>query len=375
MTGRAPALAMLAAGVNATAVLVSLPVLAAGMAAQAGGGERAIGLLASADMAGSAVASLAVLPLIARANWRALALAAMFVVVAGNAFAAAAQGLGPLVAARLFTGAGSGVVVALTFVGLCHSANPDRYFGIYVFAQLLLQAALMWAFPIAIAASGMWLVYAVLAAGSAASTLLLPLFPRDAAHAGIAAPALAPPPASRRAGSMGLAAQAAYFVAAGAAWAYLEPIGGYFGLDAAAVGRTLSVAAIAGMAGALLVIALAARLARRHGLACGTLASVVAVALLSGDGPSLQFVAAAALFTLAWNFTFPWQMGLLAQFDHSGGIAVASLVVQLFALAAGPLLAAAVLPGTGYAGILWGAAMLFVVSVVLFAAAGRRSAT
>lgn len=373
MTGRAPALAMLAAGVNATAVLVSLPVLAAGMAAQAGGGERAIGLLASADMAGSAIASLAVLPFIARANWRPLALAAMLAVVAGNALSAAAEGLWALVAMRMFTGAGSGIVVALTFVGLCHSANPDRYFGIYVFAQLLLQAALMWAFPGAIADTGIWLVYAALAGGTAISALLVPYFPRDAADAGIAAAAMQPPPQARRAGATGLAAQAAYFVAAGAAWSYLEPIGGKFGLDAAAVGRTLSGSAIAGMAGALLVIALASRLGRQHGLAAGTLASIAAVALLAGAGPPLQFVAAAALFTLAWNFTFPWQMGLLAQSDQSGGIAIASLVVQLFALAAGPLLAAAALPVAGHAGILWGGAALFLASIVLFHLAARRS--
>lgn len=372
MTGRAPALAMLAAGVNATAVLVSLPVLAAGMAAQAGGGERAIGVLASADLAGSAVASLAVLSFIARVNWRALALVAMLGVVAGNAWSAVAGGLAPLAAARVLTGAGSGLVVALTFVGLCHSANPDRYFGLYVLAQLLLQALLMWMFPIAIDASGMWLVYAVLAAGSAASALLVPYFPRTAADAGIAA-AAERAPGTGRSGLTGLAAQAVYFIAAGAAWSYLEPIGAGFGLDAPAVGRTLSGSAIAGIAGSLLVIALAARLARGKGLVAGTLASAAAVVLLAGTGPAPQFVAAAALFTLAWNFTFPWQMGLLAQFDHSGGIAIASLVVQLFALAAGPLLAAAVLPWSGYRGILFGGAGLFLVSLVLFARATRRS--
>jgi len=373
MTGRAPALAMLAAGVNATSVLVSLPVLAAGMAAQAGGGERAIGILASADMAGSALASLAVLPFIARAHWRALALIAMFVVVAGNAWSAMAQGLTPLAAARVVTGAGSGIVVALTFVGLCHSASPDRYFGLYVFAQLLLQALLMWAFPIAVAASGMWLVYAVLAAGTAASALLVPCFPRTAADAGLTS-AAEKSPLTARSGFTGLAAQAAYFIAAGAAWSYLEPIGANFGLNTPAVGRTLSAAAFAGIVGALLVIALAARLVRVKGLAAGTFASVAAVVLLCGSGPAAQFVAAAALFTFAWNFTFPWQMGLLAQFDHSGGIAIASLVVQLFALAAGPLLAAAALPWSGYGGILLGGAALFLASLVLFATAARQGA-
>jgi predicted MFS family arabinose efflux permease len=373
MTGRTPALAMLAAGVNATAVLVSLPVLAAGMAAQAGGGERAIGVLASADMAGSAVASLAVLPFIARVNWRTLALVAMLVVIAGNAWSAVAGGFASLAAARALTGAGSGLVVALTFAGLCHSANPDRYFGLYVLAQLLLQALLMWMFPIAIDASGMWLVYAVLAAGSAASTLLVPYFPRTAADAGIAT-ATGRPPGTSRAGVTGLAGQAVYFIAAGAAWSYLEPIGTGFGLDAPAVGRTLSAAAFAGITGALLVITLAAWLVRWQGLVAGTLASAAAAVLLSLEGPPVQFVGAAALFTLAWNFTFPWQMGLLAQFDHSGGIAVASLVVQLFALAAGPLLAAAILPVAGYAGILWSGAGLFLASLALFAVASRRGA-
>ncbi len=376
MNERAPAFAMLGAGVISTAVLVSLPVLAAGMATQVGGGDRALGILASADMAGSALASLAVLPFIGRIKWRLLAWGAMLAVVIGNALSAQASVLWTLAAARAFTGCGSGAIVALTFVGLCHSGDPDRHFGIYVLAQLVLQVALMWEFPVAIAAGGMWVVYAVLAGLTAASAILVRYFPRDADHAGIAA-APAHASATRRmrlAGTIGLVALAAYFTAAGAVWSYLEPIGAEFGLDTAAVGRTLAGAAFAGMAGSLLVVVLAARFGRQACLAAGTIATIAAVLLLADGGATARFTVAAALFTFAWNFTFPYQMGMLAQFDRSGEIAVTSLVIQLFALAAGPLLVAAAYPGAGHAIILLTGAAGFLASFGLFAAGARLAA-
>lgn len=373
MIGRSQSLAMLGAGVVATSVLVSLPVLAAGMAAQVGGGERAIGVLAAADMAGSALASLIALPFIGRMNWRPAALGAIAIVVLGNAFSTLAGSVWVLAAARVLTGAGSGLVVALAFVGLCHSTNPDRYFGIYVFAQLGLQAALMWAFPLALATAGMWPIYATLAGLPAASAVLVRLFPENAADAG----ALTRGPDARsaavpaRAGTFGLVGLAAYFVAAGAIWSYLEPIGGDFGLDTAEVGTALAAAAFAGMAGSLLVVVLATRFGRLSCLGVGTAVGILALLLLLGGGHETRYRAGVGLFTLAWNFAFPYQMGLLSQLDRTGGIAISSLVIQLLALALGPLLAAAIVSGAGHATILWTGAALLFASFACFAAGAR----
>ena len=370
-------LALLFAGVSSTLVLVSMPVFVGAMASTFGWGEREVGWLASADMTGSALASLCTIPLIGRMRWRTAGALAVAVMVAGNVLSTFATTFPALLGARALAGAGAGIMLSITYVGLCRSENPDRYFGLYVFIQLGLQVLALSGFPPLLQAYGLNAIFLLLAGVAAALIVLVPLFPRTlppniAAGAADAEPS---PTASRARLSFGamvaLFAQALYFLAPGATWAYLERIGQTFSLSLSQIGLALGASTFAGIAGALLVVLLGARAPRVASMLIGTILSIASVSLLMEGSGLAQFFIAAALFNFAWNATFPYQMGVLASLDRTGAVAILSLLTQLGGLAGGPLLASMLHPERGYGTILWACIGCYVVSLGLFRASAR----
>jgi predicted MFS family arabinose efflux permease len=373
--GARAALALLIAGVSSTLVLVSLPVFVGAMANAFGAGEREVGWLAAADMAGSAVASLGIIPLLGRVRWRRAAALGVAAMIAGNALSMLATTLPAVLGARLLAGAGGGIMLSLSFVGLCRSTSPDRYFAIYVFAQLTLQVLALAGFPPLLAALGLDAIFGLLAAVAAATLALVPLFPRGLHESSSTAPGpsaggigLAKPTS---AAALALAAQAVYFVAPGAAWGYFERIGNSFGLTLAQVGTALGLSTFAGMAGALLVVLVGARMPRWPAMLAGSGISMLALVLLLEGNGLPRFLVAAALFNFAWNATFPYQMGVLAALDRDGSVAVLSLLMQVGGLALGPMLGSMLRPEEGYALLLYGCIGCYAASLGLFRIAGR----
>ena len=371
-------LALICAGVVATIVLVTMPVFVAGIVSSIGLGDKAVGWLASADMAGGAIACILVLPIIAGLKWHRVARIAIVCAVAGNLLSVLADSLATMMLIRVLTGFANGLLLAMVFVGLCHSCHPDRYFGIYVFAQLTLQVVLLAIFPGLISSFGMTGIFLFLAGASAMSMLLVSRFPETIRHRSTEVPLTTAITGKRITlpggwAVVALLAQALYFLAPAAIWGYLEPIGGAFALDIGQVGHALSVASIAGIAGAAAVVVLGTRFDRLRSMGVGVLISLGGVPIwLYGTGFGWYLVAA-ILFSFAWNFTFPYQMGVLARFDQSGDVALTSLIVQLGGLAFGPMLASFLVTADGYNGILWASTVCYVASLFMFAAANHRS--
>lgn len=366
-------LALLVAGVLSTLVLLGLPILVGGMAAEFGWGDAERGWLASADMAGSALASLLILRRISRFDWHRAARIALTVAAAANLASSLGGDLWTLVAIRFIAGLGSGVILSIAFTGLCHSRDPERFFGIYVLAQLALQALLLAALPAVIEAGGMTGVYLLLAATTAGGFALVPLFPRGLAATPRRAAAGLPAAAVNAPGAgAALTAQATYFLVVAALWAYYEGIGASFGLGIAEIGHALAISALAGIVGALAVVVMGPRLSRRGSLVGGTLISIAAAWLLLGGSGYARFTVSACLFNFAWNFTFPYQMGLLSRLDHRGTIAVTSLLVQLAGLAGGPALAALMITPAGYRDLLAAGIVGYALSLALFLWSVRR---
>ena len=163
-----PTLALVVVGVIGSFVLLILPVLVGGMVDQFGWGDKEVGWLASADMAGSAIASLLALTFIARINWKKTTYVAIVFAITGNIVSVYADGFASLMAIRIMTGFSNGFILSIVFVGLCHSSNPERFFGVYVFTQLTLQALLLAALPTVLNAYGMPAIYLILATASGA---------------------------------------------------------------------------------------------------------------------------------------------------------------------------------------------------------------
>ena len=367
-------LALVATGVIATLTLGILPLFAGGIVASHGWDDRHLGWIASADMAGSALGCLAVIRSVARLGWRRVARIAIALVVAANLLSAWADAFPELIALRLLAGAGNGIVLAIVYTGLCHSGQPDRSFGMYTFGQLAFQAGLLVLLPGWIAAKGTDAMFLLLAAASAMSAMLVFLIPDGLAPSPAAQGTASPdrPARVNRNAALALLAQAIYFLAPAALWSYFEAFGRGFALSLETIGGVLGASALTGIFGALAVIACGAHCPRLPCMAAGTTLSAAAVAfLLAGQGLP-AYAAAACLFNFAWNFTFPYQMGVLAANDRDGSVATSSLIVQLIALAAGPATAALLLSTEGYGRILWGSLACYALSFALFARAVRR---
>jgi predicted MFS family arabinose efflux permease len=233
-------------------------------------------------------------------------------------------------------------------------------------------------FPTFVTNHGLDAIFVFLAAVALACLPLVALFPRNMP----AVPAAATAPLASAvgagdarsisaAGLLGLAAQALYFLAPAAVWGYFERIGHTFGLSLGQIGLALSIASVAAIAGALLVVALGTRAPRKPSMLIGTVLSVIAMLMLIDGSGVTPFLAAAALFNFAWNYTFPYQMGVLATLDRTGAVAIASLVVQLGGGARGPGRAPGLHPERGYTTILVACIACYVVSLLMFRASER----
>ena len=367
--------AMIVIGVFSTSVLVSTPILSAAMATRVGGGQDFIGYLASADFFGMGVASATASFWVLRRFSRRLLLIILGGVFFGNIISIFVSSFAYLFALRFIIGCLNGLILSVVFVGLCRTRSPDRSFGIYVFVQLALQSVLIPLFSWIWEAYGASSLFTALALFPLLSIPLLLLFPSSIAQSHQLTTG-----STKTTGVKMIWAGAAliglfiYFLAQAGIWAYIEPIGQSFGVSGQEIGNALGLAAFAGMAGAATVLVIGSTISRAFLMSLGIGLSVIAVILLSGASGFLLYLLAASIFNFAWNFTFPYLMGVISLFDDSGEVAVLSLVAQLFGLALGPFIGALVVSDNEFGPLLSLSILVYCVSFAIFIVCNRVAA-
>ena len=354
-------------GVLATSVLVTLPILAPAMSRSVDGGDSATGYLASADMLGSALASLVAVSIIRKFDWHRLVVVALAITMIGNLISVYATSLEPLLLVRLLTGLSNGAALSVVFVGLCHTSSPDRSFGIFVLVQLLLQAALLPLFSVLYETYGVTSLYLAMALLPLPALALVAWLPR-ALPEGSAAQSEAGAVEHRRGWAIAsIAGLGIYFVAPAMIWAFFDPLGRRFDLSIIDIGTALGLSSLAGIAGAAAVLLIGERLPRMVLIATGIAISIIALLPIFDGRGYLAFLAVTCAFNFAWNFTYPYLMGVIAHYDRAGESAVQSLASQLLGMAAGPLLGSALLvSGYDFTVMIWMALTILIVSLGLF---------
>ena len=357
-----------AVGVLMTSVLVTLPVLAAAMARQVGGGDEAIGYLAAADMFGCAIACLVIARRLKNLDWRMVIGVALLGVVIGNLASMPLDTMAALLLARLFVGFCGGAALSVVFVALCHTPSPDRSFGIFVFLQLLLQAAALPVFALLYEQWGVPSLYAGLIALALLALLMVGHVPRGLAREPVNVAFDESAPKHGAWATITVVALGIYFIAPAMIWAFFEPIGRRFDLDPLSIGSALGFSALAGIAGAGTVLMLAARLGRLPSMAIGIGLSMISLLPVFGGSGMPTFLLVTCVFNFAWNFTYPYLMGVIAHYDEAGEVAIYSLATQLLGLAAGPLIGSAILASQqGYPVMVASALLILFISLLLFA--------
>ena len=364
-------------GVLNVAILFISPVKIGAMVELLGFSESHAAYIISIELAGICLATLPALYWSSRVNWRIALLVALMLMIFGNILSAISSSYEMLLTLRFLTGlaAGSSMAICLAILGL--TRDPDRNFGFWVAGQLIFGALGLWVLPQILPELGFGFIYLVIGTLIVGLLFLLRFLPEQRDVAVVA----------KRSGEggqstgillwacAGLLAIFVFYLGQYGIWAYLERIGADSGLSPQGIGRTLSVAAIMGIGGALAAALLSARCGRIWPISLGTVISILSMFLLSGKLVGSQYLIATSIFSAMFNFILPYLMACIASVDISGRFIILSSFASGAGLAGGPLIAAAVQQPSGYDEVIWVGLCFTLIALLLIAGLAMRSST
>lgn len=350
--GTLPIVAMVIFYVLSAAVFGVLPLLVGATVELSGFTAKQAGLIGGADMLGATVSALYVSLIVPRGRWRFLIISGILILTVADALSGLARHFPALLLSRIVAGLGEGAVLTIATVSIAETRHPDRVYGFAAAGLVGYGSPALYLMPSMLTAYGLRGVFWFLAALSAVATPLVGYMPdcarlRETSTTPIAKVSLS--------GSsvMGLAGIFTYFIAQGGVWAYLDRIGLAHHIESPNVGTALALSAIAGLLGALLASWLDVRYGRLKPLLCSALGTVVALLTLNESGTFAVFIAMTALFNFSWNLSVPYQFGALAELDSSRRtVALAGVLVNA-GLAAGPIVAAAIISERSVQNVGW----------------------
>ena len=347
------------------------PGLVQGFVTELGLSESAAVDLAGVEMLGVALATIALAMLGGRVNWRHVVAAGLLIAVIGNAGSAFLQGP-PFTFSRFVSGFGEGTIISISFTLVGVTRRTERNLALFLVLLLTYGALALWQLPAILDAIGFSGLFGAFAIASALALLTIPLVPRA-----YVAEAMDNPEArqlSRVLLGIALAGVLAYNVAQGIAWAVLFLVGVGAGLGELQVADSLFLSQVGAVAGALASVFLATKLNRNAAIAFGILVGAASIALLLGRPSLLLFTLGVCGFNFLWNFVLPFILGRICDFDTSGRMMALAIAMQMTGLGGGPLIAARLIDGTGYAAVLTLCIGLFLVSFALLQLPIRRHA-
>jgi len=350
-------------GVIAPEVFIVQPGFVQGLVEHVGFDDQGAGVTVGFEMFGLAATTILMTFTAHRVNWRSVVLGSVIVMFLANLLCTLTTDQNTFMALRFIAGLGAGSLVSLGFAAVGLTRNPDRNFGILISLVLTYGAVVLWLMPS---------VYAV--AGMDGALWFFALFPLSVVPFIRYLPKSGESEAQVEADAVNLSfgmkmlalfAMLAYFIAQGIVWAYLFLIGLAGGLDEQAVANGLTLSQFAGIAGALLAAVIANRFGRSLPLAVGIAGGAVCLYFMVGQFEFLVFALAVGIYNFAWNLTHPYLLAAMASFDRSGRVVVYAVAMQMVGLAAGPLIAAAVISEGDYINVNWLGAGLFAISLAL----------
>jgi predicted MFS family arabinose efflux permease len=338
-------------GVISLAVFLALPIYVGGLVDGRGFTETQAGLISSVEMGGLALGNVAFLLLTRHLGMRTLAAMSLLIIAIGNGMTGLAHDFDAILLVRCLSGVGGGIGFAVATAMLSGTTNPDRWFSIFLVAQLVFQAVALWLGPSVLQFTSVDTCYALPAVAALA---VLPFLR--------ALPPFEPKPVQRRDVAMTnallwpvgmtLVAMLLLFAATGGVWTYLERMGAAAGLEPHEIGSALGASGIAGVIGPSVTLWLSRRSQRILPIVI-FMGLLVAAQLLLIQGASLgAYFAAACIFNFAWNALIPYYYGVLANIDPEGRAAVAGNVLATIGLSVGAAVAAGLTQGAGYAALL-----------------------
>jgi len=342
-------LAATATGVVGSCIFLVLPLLIGALGRTHVFDGTELGLLGAAPLLGMFAGSLLSARLLQGLTYRRVALLGAICLALCHALSGAASGSFLRLALLQFAGGVAGtVLMSMAFLAISRAKSTDRQFAVFVMVQLSTGALIAPLLSKAIDAGGMAGAYAALAVFSLSPLALLHLLPAERIGAS-AEPSRRPVPRGTGAGvALVLVGQFAFGCGVMALWSVTGLIGSARGWSSASVSQALSLSLLASVAGALLAAAAGRKWPRLAMLCAGALLLVAGAAVAAGASSFPLFVLGTASFAFAWNLMPPFQLGLAADLDRSGRLAVLSIAAVKLGYAAGASLAGLAQSGLGF---------------------------
>ncbi|UTA48385.1 MFS transporter [Simiduia sp. 21SJ11W-1] len=355
--------------VMGASILTLLPLWVGALSDAAVFNQQQIGWLAAADVMGIFAATVSGLFWVRRIGWRLPTLAGLGVFFIANLLSLGQENFALLMITRVLAGLGCGTAYAIALASLGDHRRPDFAFGLMVTAQVAFGTLGFFVVPGIIDSLGVagffhylngWLILALVACA-----VCMPVSQKPTSTSDVKS-------------LLGLfnlnavlvfSAVVIYYCGVSAVWAYLERMGVALGLDGQAVGSLLGTGfAISGL-GSLAAPWVAQRLGKSLAYAGATLVQIAAMLLLLGDDMPLSvyglYAGSTIVFQFFWSFAVPLLMDQFNKVDATGRLIVLCASAFKVGEVAGPPMAAALINGNDYSGVIGLGAGCMLASIAL----------
>jgi predicted MFS family arabinose efflux permease len=312
------------------------------------------GDLGTIELMTLAVTSTLAMPLVTRVSHQRLMVFGTMVAVVGLAISVASEGLAAMAIGRLLTGGGSGIAISGANAAVAARGDAERVFALIWTAGGAITAALAFGLPFVTADGNYSMGFGVLLVLCLAGLPLMFWVPHsrepvpvriESVPDGtpIAEPAAPSGSIFSPAALLGLFGIFIYSMAETALWnfGYYLPVEA--GVPEDLVGAILSSTVLMGLAGGALAAWLGTSRGRLMPIIIGSVVSVAGRWLFIYSSTAEMVFLAGLLWGLGFYFVTPYQMGLLAQLDRTGRLAVAAGAATNFGYGLGPAVAGRVL--------------------------------
>lgn len=263
-----------------------------------------------------------------------------------------------IILCRALTGLASGVMLWITISLITRSDRPERWSGLFLTLQTLVQLAFA-------AALSVLVIPRFGANGVLLALLAMSCLTGFAALTGPKAFGELPRAASGSTGGLsprsllGLLAVFVYMAFIVAVWVYFEPLGVQAGLSPRVAGLAIAAALGAQVLGGAVATVIGRRLPLVPVFAVAGVLNLCLLAVLASHPGTVVFMACAIVFGFLWLFVQPYQVPFLIDIDPSRRAAMQLATAQLLGGSAGPLVAAFVVSDVDVRGALgFGAACI-----------------
>lgn len=246
---------------------------------------------------------------------------------------------------RATSGVGAGTLMVLGITAGARASNQNRSYALIALGQLASGALILYLLP-ALMTEGrglggvFWL--------SAGLGVLGLLMTRPFS-------AIAPSPRTRRALSptelktllLAIAFALAFNIVVGGLWAFVGEYAASAGLPQARIAQVLTYSTAIGIGGVASAFTIGDRFSRRALLLVGYLVIMLGVTILHFTHDDAGFMAGCGTLSFGWNFCVPYIFAAVAAQDATGRSLSSMNLAFAFGLAAGPLLAGAIIEFLG----------------------------